>query len=506
MILYKSTRGKDKKLYTFSEAILKGIALDGGLLSPIKIPEFSLKQLSLLKNESYQQIALFIFNLFQTDLSKSVLEKIVNTAYSGFDHPDIVPVAHLKDNQYFLELWHGPTLAFKDMALQIMPFFFSEAIKKENKHYLILVATSGDTGTAALEGYKDKKGISIMVFYPSLRVSLLQQLQMTTQQGGNVSVFAVKGDFDQVQQTIKEVFNDKKFNSLLFGKHQIVLSSANSINWGRLLPQTVYYVSAYIELFKQGKIQLGEVVDVVVPTGNFGNILASFIARKMGLPIRKLICASNENNVLTEFLQKGVYDIKNRSLVQTPSPSMDILIASNLERLLYFITKDEHKISLWMKQLNEKKKFVVDGWIKKLLQQEFYADWVSNKESLSNIKKTFGQTGYLMDPHTSVAHVVAERYSKKAGKEVPLLICATAHWAKFAKNIYQMVSTSKSKRKLTEFEMLKNINAQIPDSSIIKFINKLENSPIIHTGECMPDKEAVEEIILEHSLPGFNSH
>lgn len=446
MILYQSTRG-DKTPYTFSQAILKGIAPDGGLFTPHKIPHLSLQKLKLMFKKSYQEKALDVLSIFKTDLPTDSLRKIVNKAYSrNFDDAEIAPIVPLKNNQYFLELWHGPTLSFKDMALQIMPYFFVQSIKddslkrrregKESLRYLILVATSGDTGKAALEGFKDKEDILIMVFYPENRVSKLQYLQMATQEGRNVLVFALKGNFDKVQNIVKELFNDKAFNFFLLNKFNVKLSSANSINWGRLLPQVFYYVNSYLKLIEKG-VRFGKLINIAVPTGNFGNILAAFYAKKMGLPINKLICATNENNVVSEFLQTGVYDVRERKLVKTPSPSMDILVASNIERLLFLITNSPKKVKGWMSDLKEKKRFQVDTKTRNILQKEFYSGWVSNKESLKNIKKIFKETGYLMDPHTSVAQVVLERFTKEKGVDEPILICSTAHWSKFTQNVFK---------------------------------------------------------------------
>lgn len=425
MINYKSTRG-DKKIYSFSEAVLKGIADDGGLFVPEKIPLLTFEDLKSLSGKSYQEKAFFLLNLFEPDLPKYIVRKMVLKAYSkNFDDKDIAPLKHLKENQYILELWHGPTASFKDMALQVTPLFFEEAIKKhKGKKYLILVATSGDTGKAALEGFKDKDNISIIVFYPDNRVSNLQKLQMATQEGSNVCVFALKGDFDETQKIVKDIFNDKEFNLELAGKYKTVLSSANSINWGRLLPQIIYHVTSYLDL--------GEEIDIAVPTGNFGNILGAFYAKKMGLPVRKLICASNANNVLTRFLSTGIYDIRKRKLLKTPSPSMDILVAGNIERLLYELTLNSKLVSKWMSQLKTEQMFEVDSKTKKVLQNLFYAGWVSNKDCLDNIKKIYKETGYLMDPHTSVGQLAAQRYIEKEAVRSPVVICSTAHWSKFA--------------------------------------------------------------------------
>lgn len=473
MIYYKSTRG-DNKPYKFSETILKGIAEDGGLFIPEEIPQFTLNQLRLLLKKSYQTRASFIFNLFRTDFTKDTIKRIITTAYStNFDDHQIAPLVQLKDNQYLLELWHGPTSSFKDLALQIMPLFFSEAAEKKSVQYLILVATSGDTGTAALTGYKDKKKVSIIALYPKTHVSKLQELQMITQEGNNLTVYAVPGDFDAVQKIVKAVFNDKGFNKKLFAKYQTILSSANSINWGRLIPQIIYHISGYIDLVDRHIISLGDKIDIAVPTGNFGNILGVFYAKKMGLPVRKLICASNANNVLTQFLQTGIYDISNRKLIKTPSPAMDILVASNIERLLYEITKNPKKVSKWMTELKTNGKFEADNDVKIILQKEFFADWVSNKMCLANISRIYNQTKYLMDPHTSCAQEVAQRYIEYNSITSPVIICSTAHFAKF--------------------EREKSISS--PSSSIPKSLTELKDKKIRHTQKCKATPSALEKKI-----------
>lgn len=492
MIRYKSTRG-DKTKYTFSEAILKGIAADGGLLVPDKIPTFSSQQLQGLKNASYQEIAQFVFSLFQTDIPEHILQKIIAQGYgSQFDDTQITPVVHLKAKQYLLELWHGPTSAFKDMALQIMPLLFSYAAKMHDpsKKYLILVATSGDTGKAALEGYKDKKNISIMVFYPENRVSKIQQLQMQTQEGSNISIFAMQGDFDDCQRSVKEVFVDEAFQKKLLDEHNVVLSSANSINWGRLIPQIVYYVFAYLRLVQENVVPFGEPMDVSVPSGNFGNSLAALYAKKMGLPINKIICASNENNVLTSFLKTGIYDIRNRKIVETPSPAIDILVASNIERLLFLLTHDANKVFQWMQDLKNDKKFSVDASTKKLLQKHFAAGWVNTTDCLNHIKNIFAQTGYLMDPHTSVAQLVSEKYKT----ERPILILSTAHFSKFAKDVDYALEGKK--REKDEFKILSEIKQIAPRIIIPNNIANLQKKKILHTDICQKGKEAIEDKIL----------
>ncbi|MFH1838264.1 MAG: threonine synthase [Candidatus Kuenenbacteria bacterium] len=509
MIKYKSTRGENS-LYNFSEAILKGIANDGGLFVPAIIPKFTLKQIKSLINKSFQERALFVFDLFKTGFSNKILRQIIKKAYfNNFDHPKIAPLIKLKNNQYILELWHGPTLAFKDMALQIIPLLFSEALKVNNNQkqikknlklpkYLILTATSGDTGKAALEGYKNLKNIFIIIFYPKKGISKIQELQMITQEGNNVGVYGVYGNFDDVQEAVKKVFNDKKFNKEILEKKNIILSSANSINWGRLLPQIIYHISGYLDLLEKKIIKLGDEIDVAVPSGNFGNILAAFYAKKMGLPINRLICASNENNILSEFFNTGIYDVRKKILIKTPSPSMDIIVASNIERLLFEITQNSKKVSLWMKQLRVKKKFKVDKITKKILSQLFFADWASNKECLKTIKKTFNETGYLMDPHTAVAQTVVEKYchKDKTSKNIPIIICSTAHWAKFAKDVYKALlgdQFNDSKFK-TEFEILEKISNTF-NLSIPKNIKELETKIIRHKEKCRPNLENIKNVI-----------
>lgn len=498
MIYYKSTRG-DKKQYTFSEAILKGIAPDGGLFVPTRIPKLSLQDLKSLVGKSYQEVCSYIINLFETDFDGELLKKIINKSYSSnFDNPQIAPLVHLKDNQYVLELWHGPTSAFKDMALSLTTYLFEESLRKEKteRKYLVVVATSGDTGKAALEAYRDKNQVSIIVFYPHNGVSKLQELSMTTQEGQNVSVYGMSGNFDDVQKSVKETLNDKVFNEKLLKEKNIVLSSANSINWGRLFPQIVYHVASYLNLVSKKVIKLGDKIDIAVPTGNFGNILSGYYAKMMGLPIRKLICATNENNVYTQFLQIGEYDIVTRKLIKTPSPAMNILIGSNLERLLYALTNNSAKVRSWMEKLSEEKYFKVDDDVLKKLKDHFFADWVSNGDCLKTIKKTYDETGYLMDPHTAVAQTVSDRYKKRYGSDVPVVICSTAHWAKFPKDVYHALTGKSSEE--DEFEILEKITQSVAGAKIPQNIKELQNKKIRHTGKCVTGKEAVEEIILRY--------
>ena len=495
MITYTSTRG-DETSYTFSEAILKGIASDGGLLVPETIPHISLIETQALQNASYQEIALFIFKKFQTDLSDDVLQNIIQKAYdSQFDSKDITPVVHLKDKQYFLELWHGPTSAFKDMALQIMPLLFGQARKMHapQTNYLILAATSGDTGKAALEGFKDLPGISVFVMYPKGRVSQIQELQMQTQEGSNVQVLALQGDFDDCQKLVKQIFADKQFHQKLLQERNMLLSSANSINWGRLIPQIVYYFFGYMQLVKKSAIVFGDEIDVVVPSGNFGNSLAGLYAKKMGLPVGKIICASNENNVLTEFIKTGVYDIRSRHIVRTPSPAIDILVANNIERLLYRITHDQKKVATWMQELAEKRVFRIDAKTKAILQETFASGWVDEKTCLTNIKRVFDQTGYLMDTHTSVAAQVAEEYVSKR----PQLIFSTAHFAKFATDVYAGLTGKRGEE--DEFLLLEKIMKTAKNVTIPVNIAELAKKKKIHMKECVVDKKMIEKTIMQAS-------
>lgn len=506
MILYKSTRG-DNRLYKFSEIILKGIAPDGGLFVPAKIPKIPKKDFPSLMGKSYQELCFYLINLFETDFSKDLLRKIILRAYSNnFDHPQVAPLIHLKDQQYILELWHGPTSAFKDIALQLTAYLFSESLKRESRkrqkigkkalNYLILVATSGDTGKAAMDGYRDKEGISIAVFYPYKGVSHLQELSMITQEGENVCVYGMRGDFDEVQRSVKETFNDKKFNQKLLQEKNTVLSSANSINWGRLFPQIIYHVKSYLDLVSKKVIRSGDEIDIAVPTGNFGNILSAYYAKIMGIPIRKLICATNDNNVYTQFLKTGIYDVRGRKLVKTPSPAMNILIGSNLERLLYELTHDSKKVIAWMKKLSEEKYCIVDEHTLKKFKKHFYADWVSNNDCLSAIKRVYGESKYLIDPHTAVAQEAAERYKRKFSDTVPVVICATAHWSKFPNDVYRTLKGYRTNK--DEFALIQAIKTMDPKIHVPQNILDLENKKIRHTGRCKVGKKEAEKNILQY--------
>ncbi len=438
MIRYLDTRGAIDAPRTFTEAILEGIAPGGGLFVPERLPSFSLDQIELLATVPYHARAAAVYEAFGLDVDAATTRGIAARAYGpNFDDPGVAPVRDVAPGRHVLELWHGPTLAFKDMALQCMPLYFSEALRQAHDKgatdldYLILVATSGDTGVAALNGYADRAHTRICVYYPDAGVSALQELQMVTQPGDNLTVFRLGGDFDDCQSSVKAVFDDAAFAAELAASHGLALSSANSINWGRLLPQIVYYMSGYADLAARGVVCGGECIDVCVPTGNFGNILAAWYARDIGVPIGRLLCASNSNNVLFDFLSTGVYDIAARSLVKTPSPSMDILISSNLERLLYDLCGDPVRIATWMAELKTAGRFRVDQATHAKLQERFAATWVDNDTCLRTIGRVQREQGYLLDPHTAVAWEAAERLADDA----PVLIASTAHWSKFAADV-----------------------------------------------------------------------
>ncbi len=438
---YVDTRGRCAEPATFTEAVVKGLADGGGLFVPEALPHLSLEEVLSLAKLPYAKRAAYIYRSFNIDLPEGKIDELMEATYGNrFDDEAICPIHSIDDSTHVLELWHGPTSAFKDMALQCLPNFFSASAQqlreqgKLSNTFLILVATSGDTGKAALEGFKDQNGVKIAVMYPDGGVSDIQYKQMATQGGSNTMVWAVKGNFDDCQTGAKNVFGDEAFAKQIMEGSQVALSSANSINWGRLLPQVVYYVSSYAELVAQGKLEAGKPLDVCVPTGNFGNILAAWYAKQIGTPLGTLFCASNENRVLTDFINTGSYDISERKFVLTPSPSMDILVSSNVERQLFELTgRNAQAIDTWMSELKQNKKFSVDAETLAKLQADFKSDSVDSATCLATIKEVLEQHGYLIDPHTAVAYKVAERLRG----ENPVLIASTAHWAKFGENVYR---------------------------------------------------------------------
>ena len=462
-MLYKSTRSQAAASATAAQIIKQGLANDGGLFVPEEIPSLSMSEIESLCHESYPVRAAKILAKFLTDYT---YEELLADCQAAYDEASFVggaaPLVNLYENNEILELWHGPTAAFKDMALQIMPRLLSRALTKtgEARTALILVATSGDTGKAALEGYKDIDHIKIMVFYPVDGVSRVQKLQMATQTGDNVNVCAIEGNFDDAQTGVKLIFGDESMAQKL-NANGYFFSSANSINWGRLAPQIVYYVSAYCDLLNANKCRLGDAFNVCVPTGNFGNIFAAYIAKLMGLPINKLVCASNANNILTDFLRTGVYD-RNRDFYLTMSPSMDILISSNLERLLYF-TAGSEKTDAYMKAINKTGAYRVDDDVFAKITDNFVGYFADEKATADTIRNTWEKYCYLCDTHTAVAICAAEQYAKETGETIPMVIDSTASPYKFANNVYRAVTAQEPESDLAALDALRDVtNTAIP--------------------------------------------
>lgn len=439
-MVYNSTRDKGVAVSS-AQAIAQGISKDGGLFVPETIPAFSTADFTAMQSMDYIGRAAYVLKMFLTDFTQQELEACVRGAYTGtFDNEMPAPLYRLKDKQYILELWHGPTCAFKDLALQLLPYLMTTAAKKVSggKKIVILVATSGDTGKAALEGFKDVENTEIMVFYPDNGVSAMQKLQMDTQQGKNVFVSAIKGNFDDAQSGVKKIFTDPEMAKKLAEKN-CEFSSANSINWGRLVPQIVYYVSAYCDLLNKGE-NLTNGFNVVVPTGNFGNILAAYYAKQMGVPVHRLICASNANNVLTDFIKTGMYD-RNRDFYTTISPSMDILISSNLERMLYELSgRDDAYVAGLQRQLAQTGRYTVEGEVLKKLQELFYAGSCDDTQTLKTIREVYEKYRYLSDTHTGVALSVCEAFLKDTSDTRPVLVASTASPYKFSPAVLQALT------------------------------------------------------------------
>jgi len=439
-------------------AIKRGLAVNGGLYMPESIPQFKESDLTEMLDMTYPQCAAKILSMYLSDYTHEELLEDSEAAYSAERFPHgAIGLHETEKGKWFLELWHGPTCAFKDMALQLMPRLLSRALKKtsENRTAVILVATSGDTGKAALEGYRDIPGIKIEVFYPAGGVSRVQELQMVTQKGNNVAVAAVNGNFDSAQTEVKRIFVDNDFAKEM-SDNGFFLTSANSINFGRLVPQIVYYVYSYLSLCKKGAIALGDEINVCVPTGNFGNILAAYMAKLMGLPVKKFICASNENNILTDFITTGTYD-KRRDFKLTISPSMDILVSSNLERLLYLMAGD-HKVDGWMEELKENGVYSVDYVTLEKIQSEFIGFYCSETNTKNTIKKYFEESKYLIDTHTAVAAYCADKYAEETGDTTPVIIASTASPFKFAQGVYGALTENTPDDAVLALDMLSDIS------------------------------------------------
>ena len=491
-LLYKSTRNADKTV-TASQAILKGLAEDGGLFVPTELPKLDVT-MNELKTMSYQETAYAVMKQFLTDFTEEELKHCINSAYdSKFDTEVIAPLVKVGDT-YHLELFHGATIAFKDMALSILPHLLTTAAKKNNvtKDIVILTATSGDTGKAALAGFADVPGTKIIVFYPKNGVSKVQELQMVTQKGDNTSVVAIHGNFDNAQSGVKALFEDKELEKEL-SEAGYQFSSANSINIGRLVPQVVYYVYAYAKLLENEEIENGEEINVTVPTGNFGNILAAYYAKQMGVPIAKLICASNENKALFDFFKTGKYD-RNREFVLTSSPSMDILISSNLERLIYTIAgQDAKKNSELMEALKKDGVYEITPEMKEKLS-DFEGGYSTEEETKETIGGTYKSTGYVMDTHTAVAAHVSRAYRDASKDQKKMLVASTASPYKFARSV--MTAIDEKYDELEEFALIDELE-KVSGVAIPNAIEEIRNAQIRHTKECDVDKmkETVKEIL-----------
>lgn len=477
-----------------SKAICQGLSEEGGLFVPKSFPLLSDSIIDKMINMDYKQRAFEVLRLYLTDFTDEEIKHCIDGAYTDkFDNNIPAPVVEVKKGENILELWHGPTCAFKDMALQLLPYLLTTSAKKvaKGKTMVILVATSGDTGKAALDGFADVENTKIIVFYPQDGVSPMQKLQMTTQTGNNVAVCAIKGNFDDAQTGVKAIFADEDMKKYLENKN-MEFSSANSINFGRLVPQIVYYVSAYLDLIRDGKINKGDKFNVVVPTGNFGNILAAYYAKQMGIPIAKFICASNKNNILTDFINTGVYD-KNRKFYTTSSPSMDILISSNLERLLYHLNNnDEKKVSDLMKSLSEKGVYQIDDEVKEKLQAEFFGGFCDDEATEKTIAKMFKEYNYLCDTHTAVAVNVYDQYVEKTGDTTPSVIASTASPYKFAASVLPAVYEKEIPE--SDFDKVELLS-KVTGTSIPKSLSELKTKQILH--KVCVEKQDMSDFIKE---------
>jgi len=490
-IIYNSTRGEDINVSSIN-ALVRGIADDGGLYVPTHF--YNIADLNQMTNSDYKHLTYKIVKYYFPEFSEEEILSYIKNAYDDkFDTPQMTPVVN-KAGVYFLELFHGPTLAFKDMALTLLPHLLIGASKRSNSSskIVILTATSGDTGKAALEAFKNIEGTKIIVLYPSEGVSEIQKRQMITQEGNNVFVIAIKGCFDDAQNAVKQIFADKEFNNIAKNKGY-VLSSANSINIGRLIPQTVYYFYAYLQMLKTDKLTAEEKVNIVVPTGNFGNILAAYYCTKMGLPVNKLICASNENNVLYDFFRTGIYD-KKRTLKPTISPSMDIIISSNLERLLYDISNENAVlVKNMMKDLNEKGYYKISDELKDNMKI-FYGGYADEFDTLKAIEDVYNKSNYLIDTHTAVAYSVYKNYLNTTGDNTKTIIAATASPFKFTRSVCDALKIGM--KDTTDFELVKLLSNKtaIP---IPPPIHNIETKPILHDTLCEKNdiKDAIKNIL-----------
>ncbi|MEY8532821.1 threonine synthase [Blautia pseudococcoides] len=491
-ILYKSTRGTGECVKA-SEAILKGLSKDGGLFVPTEIPELDVP-MDRLAGMTYREIAYEVMRRFLTDFTEEELKSCIARAYdSKFDTEEIAPLVKA-GGAYYLELFHGATIAFKDMALSILPHLLTTSAKKNHvkNEIVILTATSGDTGKAAMAGFADVPGTRIIVFYPKNGVSPIQEKQMVTQKGNNTYVVGITGNFDDAQTAVKKMFNDKAMEEEL-DKAGFQFSSANSINIGRLVPQVVYYVYAYVNLYKNGEIKDGEKINVTVPTGNFGNILAAYYAKNMGLPIDKLICASNENKVLYDFFSTGNYD-RNRDFILTSSPSMDILISSNLERLIYRIAgENADKNREMMEQLSKGGIYQITEKMRSQLA-DFYGNFATEEETAGVIKALYGETGYVIDTHTAVASCVYGKYAAETGDSTKTVIASTASPFKFTRSVMNAIDSKYDS--MGDFELVDELS-KIANVKVPNAIEEIRTAPVLHdTVVDVPEMPAAVKNVL----------
>mgnify|MGYP000053719264 FL=1 len=482
-VIYRSTRSNSEPV-TASQAILKGLSDDGGLFVPDHIPTLD-KSLSELAGMSYQQVAYEVMKLFLTDFTEEELKNCINNAYdSKFDTEKIAPLVQA-DDAYYLELFHGSTIAFKDMALSILPHLMITSARKNNikNEIVILTATSGDTGKAALAGFADVKGTRIIVFYPKNGVSPIQEKQMLTQKGANTHVVGIHGNFDDAQTGVKKIFSDKELAKEMDEKG-FQFSSANSINIGRLVPQICYYVYAYAKLVENGEIQNGDPINITVPTGNFGNILAAYFAKQMGIPVKTLICASNDNKVLYDFFRTGTYD-RNREFVLTTSPSMDILISSNLERLIYRIAgNDADKNRELMNALSGNGKYEITEEMKAQLA-DFYGNFASEAETAAEIRRLYEKCGYVIDTHTAVASAVYGKYVVETGDHKTTVIASTASPFKFTRSVMDAIDIKYDA--MGDFELVDELS-KIAKVKVPNAIEEIRTAPVLHDTQCDVDK------------------
>lgn len=488
-VMYQSTRGKGEPV-TASQAILKGLSEDGGLFVPTQIPalDVSMDELSRM---TYQETAYQVMSRLLTDFTEEELRTCINRAYDKKFDTDVIAPLKEADGAYYLELFHGPTIAFKDMALSILPYLMTTAARKNNvkNEIVILTATSGDTGKAALAGFADVPGTRIIVFYPKHGVSPIQEKQMVTQKGANTYVVGITGNFDDAQTAVKKMFNDKELAAEL-SQAGFQFSSANSINIGRLVPQIVYYVYAYAALVRQNKIEAGQEINIVVPTGNFGNILAAFYAKQMGLPVNKLICASNENKVLFDFFSTGTYNRK-RDFILTSSPSMDILISSNLERLIYRIAGEDASVCRkLMEELSSGGSYTITEKMREALA-DFYGNYCTEEETAETIHHVYKESGYILDTHTAVASGVYEKYRKDSGDDTPVIIASTASPYKFARSVMGAVTELSGEEE--DFVLIDRL-CDISEVPVPRAVEEIRTAPVLHN--CVVEASDMPQTVL----------